>query len=243
MKIMKTFAKLSLLALAGFGLCACGLNQPNPNGGNAGKKGWADNAPSVEPYKPTPKSSEPDDGYVEPTPVEEEFPTYRLPPEKTDPEEKPNVQPDLWAGFTPADPQIAEPVTVYEPYTVICDIVLSSFQMELTPENCALLEQYGWVEEEETDVWFGGCAVYFNYDTTDYLLPVINYYVNSSGYLPNYLTPLGDAELTTMQGDDVGELYLATPNAEVIVRMIDYINSAGEIHIEFLGAYYEWWVA
>ena len=108
---MKTFAKLSLLALAGFSLVACGLNRPGPDGRNnkPSNKGWADGAPSAEEYvPPVPKPSS-DDGYVEPTSEEEEFPTYRLPGEKQEPEEEINIQPLEWEGFTPADPQITVP--------------------------------------------------------------------------------------------------------------------------------------
>ena len=237
---MKTFAKLSLLALAGFSLVACGLN-PGPNGqSKPANNGWGGKAKSVEPYKPSMPASI-DDGYVEPTPDEEEFPTYRLPKEAEEPVDDPNIQPDNWAGYTPADPPIAEPITVYRPYEVVCDLVLTSFGMAVTPENCELLKTYGWIEELDTDVWFGGCAVYFNYDTSDYLVPVLNYYFTK--YLPAYVTVLQEAALSTLSGDDVGIAYLACPENAVIIQALDYINDSGEIHIEFLVAYPEYFQA
>ena len=141
---------------------------------------------------------------------------------------------------TPVDP---------EPYAfttkeVAATLVASSFNMEPTEETIAQLLEYGWLEEIQEGVWFAGCANYWNLDDPTYLTQVLSYYV--SAMLPEVLelTLFSESKLVEdeTQGD-YGVCYLASPDASIIVQVIDYINSSSQIHIEFLVAPAEYFLA
>ena len=240
MKIMKTFAKLSLLALAGFSLVACGLNRPGPDGRNnkSSNKGWGGNAPSEAEYvPPAPKSSE-DDGYVEPTPEEEEFPTYRLPGEKEQPEEEPNVLPFEWEGFTPADPQITIPepgADEYTPASVMFDLLMCWFSDEFDTFDEMIAE--GLVEEVDDDVYYGYVGFGTNLDSS-YLQPIFGMFESNPDYFPEYLQP---ASNVTAVDDYPGasaayEKYYLTPDGSVVVEAVSNIYS-GKFYMDYYTFY------
>ncbi len=238
---MKTFAKLSLLALAGFSLVACGLN-PGPNGQSKPvDNGWGGKAKSVEPYKPSMPASE-DDGYVEPTQEIEDFPTYRLPKEAEEPVDEPNIQPDEWAGYTPADPKIAEPVTVYTPEAVICDVVVSSGNNQYDADT---LKQYNYIQEIEPGVWLGHSVVHWTSDLSDQLPDVLEYYIEAMGRFPAYLSYVegGEPYASTLQsGEPCGVAFTKTPDNLVWVQLLDYVEN-GTTELQFLAAAPEYFQA
>lgn len=107
---MKTFTKLSLLAVAASMLVGCGLNRPDGDPNKAEPQPWGPRNESKEPYS-YPEFDPYADGYSEPDPAPaEQFPKYDMPDPYVEPDPvAPNVQPDQWAGYTPADPNIAIP--------------------------------------------------------------------------------------------------------------------------------------
>ena len=233
---MKLISKLSLLLLAG-SLVGCGLVRPDAgksnNGGNGGNSG---NKYSVEPYV-TP--SESDDGYVEPEEEDETFPRYNIPaPEEVVPEEP---QEPAWQGFTPKDPVIGEPVTVYTPEEVLKDLVCSTGSYNYDAETLA---QYGYIEQEGEDLWFGQSVTYYRNQDSDQLVDVCTYFLGQSGKIPAYLGVIQAPRASTLQNGDpcvVAFLGTGVEPTDVFVQVLGFVDESDPgyegTYFTFLAAY------
>ena len=249
---MKTFAKLALLALAGFGLVACGINVPNPNGGGKGgnnnqnsqKPGWASNVPQPSDYV---QPEDPDDGYSEPTSRPEQFPRYDIPEVEIPEEEQPgaNELPDTWTGYTPKDPVLTEPNQYpATPELVLKDLVCCTGSYNYDAD---MLASYGFIVEVSEDVWRGKSITYYGVAADADFVNYANVFLNSSK-TPAYLSWKVEPFMSTLQsGEPCVVGYAMTPGEEVYVQFLGYYDDSDAgyegLYFEFLAAYPEYFQA
>ena len=235
MKIMKTFAKLSLLALAGFSLVACGLNRPGPDGRNnkSSNKGWGGNARSEAEYvPPAPKSSE-DDGYVEPTSEEEDFPTYRLPGEKEQPEEEPNVLPFEWEGFVPADPVISIPEPgAADPVQATAEAV---YLLLWGVEGAQYTIEYGYESGLLADKGDGSYVTYASWGAGSAGDTELLHEYYTPDFIPDGFAMYYDQGATAVTGtDECYVAYYANSDVSILIQEMIYIlTSSGTLYSQY----------
>lgn len=232
---MKTFTKLSLLAVAASMLVGCGLNRPDGDPNKAKPQPWGPTNESKEPYS-YPEFDPYADGYSEPEPASSEaFPRYEMPDPYIEPEPtRPNVQPDEWQGYTPLDPNITvpDPSAARTPYSVtedLCKLLLGD-QLESLDE---LLET-GQASELDDG---SGYYAYIGLGTGDssYLIPFMNMIV--SDYFPDYLEALQAGQSIDYDGYDGYYIPFITDDETIIVEAITNLYGSNRLYID----YYVYW--
>ena len=228
---MKTFTKLSVLALAGMTLVGCGLNRPDA-AKDKEKGGWANNVKSVEPY--VQPDYTPDDGYVEPQPgPAETFPRYDMPDPYEEPAPvEPNVQPDLWEGFTPADPTLTIPTAeALSAQSVAEEVYLLLWGIE----GDQYTVEYGYQSGLLTDNEDGSFTTIANWGTGSSGDCTLLHEYYTPDFIPEDFAVLQDIGLASVNGTSECYIcyYMESTETIVIQEMIYILTSNGKLYSQY----------
>ena len=149
-----------------------------------------------------------------------------------------------WISYADGDPikllcyvyeEAVAPTTAYE---LICDIVCASGNYQY---SATVLENAGYIQEIEEDVYYGQSVVYWTADYSSQLDMIVGYYIENMGRFPNYMDYVTDGEpvMDEIEGTPVGVAYTTVPDGSLWCEVLAYVNS-GATYIQFTVAPYDY---